>query len=277
MKKILAILLATVCCVSFVACQNKTASSDEGKNIGSPTENVAANADYFEWSPIYETQIVGYSEEGLKQETLVIPASCTEVQGLSNNTTVKYIRFENPETVIYSYTFNGCTELESIELPEKLAELENNVFYGCSSLKEISIPSTVTRIGKSTFEYCTSLASVVIPGSVKTVDASAFEECSSLENVTFEDGIETVGESAFIHCSALKKIVLPESVKSVMNYAFAYCDALEEIRLPKSAELIETFGIAQEHAFKLYVKEGSYADTHFDSLGGVELCEKLYG
>ncbi len=275
MKKFTALMLAAACCMSLAACKSNTEPADESESAGSPTENVAANAEYFEWSPIYETQIIGYSEKGMKQETLVIPADCTQVQSLDNNTTVKHIRFENPDTKIFSYAFNSCTSLESVELPDNLEGIENNVFYGCTSLKNISIPSHVTRIGKSSFEKCSSLTSIKLP-NVISVDDSAFEDCTSLEEVIVSDGVSIIGESAFMNCSSLRKVVLPESVETIGNYAFAYCGAVEEIHLPRSVESIAGFSIAQDHAFKLYVKEGSYADKCFGDLGGVELCEKLY-
>ena len=95
MKKFVAILLALMFCVSLVACGDK--EDNQGDSTGdnyTPSGEVVANDDYFEWSQNDDTQIVGYTEKGLKQEELIIPEKCTSVQGLENNPTVKHIKFE---------------------------------------------------------------------------------------------------------------------------------------------------------------------------------------
>ena len=113
MKRILTLVLALILCCTLTACGDKTPSNNNstGNDEYVPSGNAVANKDYFERSPTDNTMIVGYADEGLKQTELVIPKECTSVQGLSENTTVKHISFENDDTVIQSDTFRNCTSL----------------------------------------------------------------------------------------------------------------------------------------------------------------------
>ena len=289
-----------VLCILLVACGDKDENRDNtGGNDYTPSEKVVASDDYFEWSQIDNTQIVGYTEKGLKQEELVIPDKCTSVQGLKNNTTVKYIKFENSDTEILSTAFKGCISLQKAELPSNLSEIENDVFNGCSSLKEITIPNTVAKIGSNAFADCSSLTTVVlgnalesigrnafsdcsvleeitIPNSVSEIKDSAFENCIGLTTINFGTGLKTIGESAFQKCDTLKTVTLPEGVTSLEIYAFAHCEALESIYLPASIEMAEISSIVQTHRIKVYVVEGSYMDGRIAELMGVEFYDKQY-
>lgn len=300
MKKIVALLLVLMSCVSLAACgekdDNKGGVSGDDYN---PSGNVVANEDYFEWSQIDDTQIVGYTEEGLRQTELVIPEKCSSVQGLEKNDTVKYIKFENSDTTILSTTFSDCTALQSIELPANLKEIDNDVFNGCTSLKSIVIPSGVTEIGSNAFADCAALEtvelsaalqivgrkaftdcvglkSVKIPDTVTDIEKSAFENCFALTEVIFGSGLVNIGESAFQKCISLTSITVPEGVKTMENYAFAHCDALESIYLPASIELVEISSIVQTHEIKVYVVQGSYMDGRVAELMGVEFYDKQY-
>jgi hypothetical protein len=86
-------------------------------------------------------------------------------------------------------TFEGCTSLTSITIPNSVTSIEWDAFNGCTSLTSITIPNSVTSIGEGTFESCTSLTSVTIPKSVTTIGYVAFGGCTSLTSVTFQGTI----------------------------------------------------------------------------------------
>ena len=69
-------------------------------------------------------------------------------------------------TAIGDDTFNGCTGLESITIPNSVTSIGYKAFYGCVSLESVNIPNSVTSIGYAAFENCTTLTSIVIPNSV---------------------------------------------------------------------------------------------------------------
>lgn len=300
MKKIVNMLLAILICGILIACgggetQNKDKVNEENK-AGEVTKS---NEDYFEWSPMSDTQIVGYTEEGLKQKNLVIPKKCTSVQGLDENQKVETVIFENSDTKILGATFAKCTNLKTIQLPDNLEVIETYAFNGCSALETISIPDSVTEIkddaflqctalksvsfgknlqiiGRKAFYECTDLESVKVSDSVTTIEKSAFEKCAGLKEVVFGTALQSIGASAFKECNELKSVKLPEGVTTLDDWTFAYCDALEEIYIPSSVTSIEISSIAQTHEINVYMEQGSYIDQQLENLMGIEFYNKIY-
>ncbi|EIC02480.1 leucine-rich repeat domain-containing protein [Treponema saccharophilum] len=72
----------------------------------------------------------------------------------------------------------------SVEIPAGVTEIDGT-FDGCTSLASVVIPDSVTRIGGWTFKDCTALASVVIPDSVTKIGWEAFKNCKALASVAF--------------------------------------------------------------------------------------------
>lgn len=111
---------------------------------------------------IYITDAAFSGEAGLQE--IVIPASVVEVGrnlwnetggggAFQNCTALTSVVFEGDNlSKINLNTFNGCSALSSIELPESLEKIEYNAFDDCSALKSIVIPDKVTYIGEGAFE-----------------------------------------------------------------------------------------------------------------------------
>lgn len=113
---------------------------------------------------IYITDAAFSGEAGLQE--IVIPASVVEVGrnlwnetggggAFQNCTALTSVVFEGDNlSKINLNTFNGCSALSSIELPESLEKIEYNAFDDCSALKSIVIPDKVTYIGEGAFVFC---------------------------------------------------------------------------------------------------------------------------
>lgn len=120
-------------------------------------------------------------------------------------------------------TFNGCSSLRSITLPESLKTIQYNAFQRCSSLIEIVIPDAVTTIDKQVFSQCTSLTTVTIGSSVTTIGNSCFNECKKLATITCKnENPPTLGSKALMKDDAwtstkyIKNIYVP--VNAVDTY-----------------------------------------------------------
>lgn len=301
MKKVLCVILAALMLLPFAACADDPVNTgDVGatQNMGGDEQGGNSGDELFVWSTMLAGYIEGLTAEGMKQENLVIPASCTQFAGAGSSEKLKTIAFENPDTVLEGSAFVGCTALETVQLPANMDEIPSHLFEKCAALKDVEIPASVTKIkseafwmctslaqitipngvesiGRSAFEGCTALKSVEIPDSVTEIDRKAFRACSALTTVTFGKGLQTVGEAAFTECHALSSVKLPEGVKTLEEYAFAFCDAMQEIYLPASLESINNGAISQSHATNVYVVAGSYADTIFAEFLGVENLNKI--
>ena len=69
---------------------------------------------------------------------------------------------DNAVTEIPMGTFENCTALTKIELPESLKYINARAFYACSSLAELKIPKNVLSLGTDAFGSCTCLNTLYI-------------------------------------------------------------------------------------------------------------------
>ena len=130
-----------------------------------------------------------------------------------------------PATVSYNGTTYNVTELRSITV----TNASYGTFDDCTHLISINIPNSVTTIGNYTFYKCSGLTSVTIPNSVTTIGNYAFYKCSGLTSVTTPNPLTTIGEFAFAYCSGLTSVTIPNSVISIERSAFSECTSLTTI------------------------------------------------
>lgn len=77
--------------------------------------------------------------------------------------------------------FYSCTSLETVDITETtILSVEKYSFNRCSSLKNIKLPETVQAIGEYAFYGCSSLESAYIPPSVYYIEEHAFDLCDNL-------------------------------------------------------------------------------------------------
>lgn len=83
----------------------------------------------------------------------------------------------------------------------------------CSSLSSVNIPEGVTTIEQNVFRNCSSLTSIIIPMNVTSIEPHAFDNCSNLTSITFfkatnsESGYNLfLGTSCFARCHNLSDI-----------------------------------------------------------------------
>ncbi|MBE6733165.1 MAG: hypothetical protein E7561_04120 [Ruminococcaceae bacterium] len=72
-------------------------------------------------------------------------------------------------TEISDYAFAGCSEIESIVLPESITNIGEGAFLGCKSLSVLDIPDNVQYIGDDAFYGCDTLKLYCYPYSTSYV------------------------------------------------------------------------------------------------------------
>lgn len=126
-------------------------------------------------------------------------------------------------------TFNGCTNLEDVNLPATCISLSDNCFNGCTSLQTINIQH-VTTISSSTFNGCANLEYTSGPNSTQgelnlpnltgTLGNNAFKGCTKLTSVASLGSITSIESRTFENCTSLATINFPNTLTSVGVNAF---------------------------------------------------------
>ena len=215
---------------------------------------------------IYITDAAFSGEAGLQE--IVIPASVVEVGrnlwnetggggAFQNCTALTSVVFEGDNlSKINLNTFNGCSALSSIELPESLEKIEYNAFDDCSALKSIVIPDKVTYIGEGAFNYCTGLQEAYIGDGVTEIAAKAFAECTALKTVIIGKSIQRIGDQAFNTRSSWDQMTLEKITVLFDDIASGSFPVLES----GSRGVFPKPGGWDLVSYKIYVPKGTKAE-----------------
>ncbi len=215
---------------------------------------------------IYITDAAFSGEAGLQE--IVIPASVVEVGrnlwnetggggAFQNCTALTSVVFEGDNlSKINLNTFNGCSALSSIELPESLEKIEYNAFDDCSALKSIVIPDKVTYIGEGAFFICTGLQEAYIGDGVTEIAAKAFAECTALKTVVIGKSIQRIGDQAFNTRSSWDQMTLEKITVLFDDIASGSFPVLES----GSRGVFPKPGGWDLVSYKIYVPKGTKAE-----------------
>lgn len=215
---------------------------------------------------IYITDAAFSGEAGLQE--IVIPASVVEVGrnlwnetggggAFQNCTALTSVVFEGDNlSKINLNTFNGCSALSSIELPESLEKIEYNAFDDCSALKSIVIPDKVTYIGEGAFCRCTGLQEAYIGDGVTEIAAKAFAECTALKTVVIGKSIQRIGDQAFNTRSSWDQMTLEKITVLFDDIASGSFPVLES----GSRGVFPKPGGWDLVSYKIYVPKGTKAE-----------------
>ena len=115
-----------------------------------------------------------------------------------------------------------------------VVEIGYSAFTSEYKLTSVDIPDTVTLIDSDAFEKQTSLTSVYVGKGVVTIGVSAFEGCTNLKTVVISDATEFIYAGAFRDCTSLETVTLGKNVKEITGYVFRGCTSLKTITIPAS-------------------------------------------
>ena len=127
-----------------------------------------------------------------------------------------------------------------VKLPSTLKRIEGSTFQGCCNLKTICLPEKLTHIGEKCF-YQSALESVRLPPALKVIETATFLGCRNLKRVEFSEGLERINPSAFFE-SGLERIEFPVSLRTIGQAAFARCESLRSVVLNEGLEELGTVG-----------------------------------
>lgn len=123
--------------------------------------------------------------------------------------------------------------VQSIEIPETVVWLNENLFSGFGFLQTVHLPSGLKHISPGLFSGCYRLERIDLPQDLISIGAGAFRSTSKgLGNPVLDipDTVVSIGEYAFAGAH-ISRIHIPENIEVIGDEAFADSD-IEEIVLP---------------------------------------------
>ena len=212
---------------------------EDGKEVYGSSSPVAEIIDGYTFAPADTGGVVltGYTGHDRK---LVIPdtiggKAVTEIgEGcFSGNTWPQ--RVTVPEGVIRlgDYSFECCSLMQKIFLPDSLEAIGKGTFSGCGSLTVADMNEGVNSIGDGAFMACLDLRQIVLPASLKSIGKYSFALCESLSIVDFRAEYNTdlteIPERAFYGCTDLQELELPSGISKIGKRAFFKCNELSSL------------------------------------------------
>lgn len=144
-------------------------------------------------------------------------------------------------------SFNGCTALESITLPEGLVEIDSYAFSNCTSLKSITLPDSLTKIGGYAFTNCTSLTTVKYGNGLTATGANVFYN-AGVKNIILSPTVTEISGYSFFGCPIVE-FEIPERITRIGIRAFANCPFLTKVTVLNKDMTYEGLTVAEENPF----------------------------
>ena len=228
--------------------------SDVEIKSGGPYYYVQDRVEYYDYESVYtKPNVISYGLfASTNLESIVLPNSITAIsQGAFAFTKLTSLTIPEKVTSIgggspgweYLGTFEGCSNLKTIDIPNNVTSLYSYAFSG-SSITSITIPNSVTIIGDYAFSACSGMTSATIPNSVTSIGNYAFYNCSSLTFITIPNRVTSIGSYAFSGCSGLTSVTIPNSVTSIGSFAFYGCSGLTSVTIPNSVTSIDNYAFS---------------------------------
>lgn len=176
--------------------------------------------------------------------------------GLVDSVTIPETYNGKPVVTISSGAFDGCTTIETINIPDTVRTVDAAAFDGCTALSAVNVYEVA---GNRIKNYSSSDGSLVyndeasgdkrlhyvpaarkgayaIPDGVTALYANTFGANTAVTSVTVPSSVTSVFGGAFSGCTTLTDVVFEgggTGAIEIQDGAFDNCGALKNITLPK--------------------------------------------
>ena len=182
------------------------------------------------------------------------------------------------DTYVTDGAFNGLTSLKEINLSsENLAKIGDFSFEGCTSLTSIIIPNTVDSLGERAFAGCYRLHTLEFEdgSTCLSIGAYAFKDCIALTSLVIPNVVETIGESVFSGMVSLEELTIPfigkergntGTEEALFGYMFGSDYPLYHVYDSEEDVWITPMGAAGQHDLSNFVATLQACDDTFATI-----------
>ena len=193
---------------------------------------------------------------------IIIPESIRDISAnvFAGNSSITSATILNGVEAIATGAFDGCENLEWVELPSSIRWIGYYAFpyrtmiYTDSSTSyaaqwaiynnyrlHVQGGSDFTVINGVLYSYLGEDADVNIPDTVTRITRDCFSGNTVMETVTIPDSVTQIGSQAFAGCTSLETVTIPDSVTEIGYGIFDGCSALESAVLSENISVLRSF------------------------------------
>ena len=132
-------------------------------------------------------------------------------------------------TYVGTYSFDNCTKLQEVILPDSIQTIGQGAFARCTNLKQINLSNNMSRLYDYTFQQCTSLWTITIPNNITSFGIGVFMQCTSITEIVLPNKLAKINIDTFRSCKNLTTVTIPVSVTTISERAFSDCSSLSTI------------------------------------------------
>lgn len=125
-------------------------------------------------------------------------------------------------------TFDGCTRLQTVIIPDSVIIIKNNTFRNCTNLVNVYIPDGVTEYPQRMLSGCAKLPSFNIPNTVTSIGSFAMSDCPKLEYINIPDSVTYIDDAAFYN-TGIKSATISKNITAIPRLLFSTCKELTNI------------------------------------------------
>jgi hypothetical protein len=137
-----------------------------------------------------------------------------------------------------AYTFQNCTNLNSVVLPKGITTIDSQFFDGCTNLASVNLPESITNIGAYILRNTPAEIEVYLPNLI-SLSRVAFVG-SVVRKVLSLGKITSLGDRTFSGCTKLTDVYLPDTLEAINDAAFENAKGINIKHLPQSIKAIAT-------------------------------------
>lgn len=181
--------------------------------------------------PPVKDDILSYLSYEINDGEVTI-TGCAE--SISGDVTIPETIEGYPVTVIGTKSFDFCSNLTSIIIPDSVTKIDSWAFSYCFELESVYIPDSAKEIGAWAFAYCENLTKANLPKGITSIKERTFYECTKLGNLEIPEGVKNIEFAAFASCENMTAVTIPHSTTNIIKCAFYDCKLLTDITVLNS-------------------------------------------